>query len=174
MMGAGTRHDDPFLLRESKTEEIDVLVSSQCPRHRLFASGKRGRIEKHHIELFPHLSEPTQFIERIRRTVGAPFLHTVEPGMLPREGQGLFTHVQSLHAACTGKRRLYSECAGMTKHFEHFFFFDESRGREAVLPLIAKPSGLLATRNIDEKPCRAFFHLDCSGPTAPQEPGLGR
>src|ERR1043165_8727834 len=134
MMRAGARHDDSFPLRQSKTKEIDVLVSRQSPGHCLLASGKRGRVEEHHIESLPSLFKPTQLIERIRRAVGASFVNTVEPGVLPRQSQRFFADVQSLYAASTGKRRLYSKCAGMTKHFEHLFCTSEPRGREAILP----------------------------------------
>ena len=49
MVGAGTRDQYPFGLRQTNTEQIDILVPCQRTRDRLFTSGKSRRIQKNQI-----------------------------------------------------------------------------------------------------------------------------
>ena len=49
VVGAGTRDQDTFGLRQANAEQIDILVPCQRTRDRLFTSGKGRRIQKNQV-----------------------------------------------------------------------------------------------------------------------------
>ena len=84
----------PSGLCQSKSQQIDILVTCEGPWNRLFAAGKCRRVENHHIILLASLHEAAHLVEGISRSVRAPVLHVVQSGMIPCHDERFFTDVQ--------------------------------------------------------------------------------
>ena len=63
-----------------------------------------------------------------------------------------------------------AESAGMAEYFQYLGSRRELGRSQPILPLIAKPSGLLSPFDIDEKLCRPFVDLNCVGPLPRRNP----